>query len=310
MPRFEDEPVRVRYYNPPERPGHAFRPLMLNIDPGSMKLTSERYWGEYAMTWIYDLHYSLLAGRTGRTAVGAAGLAMLVSLASGVWLWWPSRRRLWQALRPRLRPGRVRSTWDLHVLTGAYGLALTVTLTATGVCLALPEQMRGLLGAFAALHELPAPPKGLSAATLPSAAAPEGAVSVASTGPSVSLDAAVSAARLALPAAEVRWIETSGADGAPITVRMHRAGDPGRRFPQARVWIHPVSGSVIAVHDLRAAGAGDAFWSWIHPLHNGEGLGSIGRAVAFLGGLLPALLLITGTMRWRQRKNAAARVLR
>ena len=51
----------------------------------------------------------------------------------------------------------------------------------------------------------------------------------------------------------------------------------------------------------------------MHPLHNGEAFGLAGRLLAFAGGLLPTLLLVTGWLRWRhkcaaRRLSAARRV--
>ncbi|NOS87863.1 MAG: PepSY domain-containing protein [Methylococcaceae bacterium] len=42
----------------------------------------------------------------------------------------------------------------------------------------------------------------------------------------------------------------------------------------------------------------------MHPLHNGEIAGLFGRWVVFIGGLVPAILYVTGFMRWRQKCRA------
>ncbi|RTL29311.1 MAG: PepSY domain-containing protein, partial [Rhodocyclaceae bacterium] len=70
MPLSADAPVLARYYNPPETAGRGFAPLMLSLDPHTLEVTSARFWGDYATTWLFDLHYTLLAGEGGKTAVG------------------------------------------------------------------------------------------------------------------------------------------------------------------------------------------------------------------------------------------------
>ena len=89
-------------------------------------------WGDYFVTFVYDLHYTLLFDKPGKVVVGILGLLMLVSLLSGLWLWWPSRKRWRAALAPVLRDGAVRRIYDLHALGGAYGVVLLIVLALTG----------------------------------------------------------------------------------------------------------------------------------------------------------------------------------
>lgn len=122
--------------------------------------------------------------------------------------------------------------------------------------------------------------------------------------PPLSLDAALEIARQVFPDAELRWVETSGVQGRPISLRFYRAGEPGRRFARNQVWIDPGTGAILAVRDTRQDSAGDRFMDWMHPLHNGEAFGLAGRALAVVGGLLPAVLLVTGWLRWRHKRAA------
>ena len=288
MPLAANAPLMARYYTPPETAGRSFAPLMLTLDPGSLAVTSERFWGDYALTWLFDLHYTLLLDKPGRTAVGIVGLAMLVSLLSGLCLWWPSPARLLAALRPVLRSGGVRKTYDMHVLGGVYGMGVLVVLALTGSALALPDTTRELVGRLSDLRERPALASGL----------------IADGAPAISLDAAVHIAQTRFPGAELRWIETPGAAGRPMAIRLYQPGEPGRRFPRTQVWVDPASGGVLAVHDPVGNTGGETFMDWLHPLHNGEALGPVGRWVACLAGLLPGLLFVTGCLRWCHKRRA------
>ncbi|WP_398308406.1 PepSY-associated TM helix domain-containing protein [Zoogloea sp.] len=288
MPLAPDRPVLARYYNPPETAGRGFAPLMLSLDPHTLAETSHRYWGEYLTTWLYDLHYTLLLGQTGKDIVGYTGLLLLASLVSGLTLWWPSRARLAAALRPVLRGGVVRKVYDLHVLSGAYGLVVLATLALTGTVLALPDTARGVVERLSPLSPAFRGPAGLLE---------EGA-------PGLSLADAVATARTQFPGAELRWIETPGQAGLPVSVRFYRPGEPGRRFARNQVWIDPGTGAVLAVRDTRRNSGGDSFMDWMHPLHNGEAFGLTGRILACIGGLLPTVLLLTGWLRWRHKRSA------
>lgn len=291
MPLAPDRPVLVRYYNPPETAGRGFAPLMLSLDPHTLAETSHRYWGDYLTTWLYDLHYTLLLGQTGRDIVGYTGLLLLASVLSGLTLWWPSRARLAAALRPVLRAGVVRKVYDLHVLSGVYGLLVLATLAFTGTMLALPDVARAAVARLSPLTPAFGAPAGLLAAGEPG----------------LSLADAIAIGRTHFPGAELRWVETAGHAGTPVSLRFHRPGEPGRRFARNQVWIDPGTGAVVALRDTRDNSSGDSFMDWMHPLHNGEAFGLIGRILACVGGLLPTVLLLTGWLRWRHKRSARRR---
>lgn len=307
LPLDDTSPVRARYFAPVERAGRSFAPLVVVLDPASLAVRREGFWGDDVMTWIYDLHYSLLLDRPGGVAVGVLGVVMLGSLAGGIALWWPSRRRWRDALRPTPRPGIVRRIHDLHALAGVYSAVVLLVLALTGAALALPAQARWLLAA-AGLE-----PRASGAAMrhghVPVADGQPGAQDAPPRpGSRLSLDAARVIAAAEFPAADVRWIETSGARGEPVMLRMHQPGEPSRRFPQTRLWLNPVDGRVIGRRDPRQDAAGDTVLAWLHPLHNGEAFGLAGRWLVVVAGIVPVMLLVTGIWRWRHRRHATAAV--
>lgn len=287
MPLSDDSPVMARYYKPPERAGRFFSPLMVTLDPKTLDMTSHRFWGDYAVTWVYDLHYTLLFEENGRTAVGIIGLLMQVSLLSGLYLWWPSKRRLFAALRPQLRNGNARRVYDLHVMGGIYFWPVMLGLAVTGSALALPDQTRSLLGVDGHQHD-----------------PVHGAVPHAMNRKAMDLDVAVRVAQSRFPDAEVRWVESSGVEGKPISVRMFQHGEPGRRFPRTQAWIHPETGEILALNDPMQNKATNSILDWLHPLHNGEAFGMPGRIIVLCAGLVLPLLFVTGLIRWRQKIRA------
>ena len=278
--------IPARYYNPPERAGHAFRPMMVWISPDGGQVLRRDYWGEYAMTFIYDLHYRLLLGETGGTVLGWLGFVLLALLLSGLWAWWP--KGSWKkALRFKRGAHPQRSLRDWHKLTGLSGLLFLLILTVTGIMLALPEESDTALAAF-----------GLSVDAMPHVHP----VTVPSAEP-VSVAQIVRAGRAALPQARLSWIETPPAEGGHFRLRMQAPGDPSFRFPHSYVWVDSNSGEVVAVHDMRQAQAGSMVNNWLHPLHEGSAGGLAGRILVALCGLLPGVLFVTGVLRWRSRRR-------
>lgn len=288
MPLAPDMPVMARYYKPVERAGRHFAPLLVTMEPDTLKITSTRFWGDTLMTWVFDLHYTLLLGKTGLSLVGLVGFVIAAMLVSGMYLWWPSKARFWSAMRIIPRPGIVRRTYDLHNAGGIYTFIILLVLALTGSVLAFPDLSRSIIAPGTELPSPKALPHDAGAGRL-------------------SLDDAVATARKRFPDADVRWIETSGAGGKPVSMRLHQPFEPSFRFPQSRIWLDPVDGKVLAVSDPREASVGATALNWMHPLHNGEAFGLWGRWIAFVSGFVPLMLFVTGLYRWRQKVNARRR---
>lgn len=283
LPHGPDHPIMARYMKPQETAGKSFAPLMVAVNPYSGEVLSSRFWGRTAMTWVYDLHYLLLAGDSGRTVLTLGGIGSLLVLASGVYLWWPAAGKWGRALRPRLRSGFVRQVFDIHVLAGVYGLVVLLPLIVTGVVMEQPEWVKPVVERLS-----------------PVTAAP--AIAPAQGGTAVGADAALAAALARFPQAEPRWVEVPGQGGGAYHIRLFQAGEPGWRFPKTSVWVNGGDGTILDLRDPTRWTAGDAFFGWQHPLHNGECFGLCCRILVAVAGLLPALLLATGVVRWRQKK--------
>ena len=284
--------IPARYYAPPERPGHAFRPMMVWLSPDGGSVPRRDYWGEYAMTFVYDLHYQLLLGPVGGLVLGWSGFGLLALLLSGFWAWWP--RGSWgKALRFRRKAPGLRSLRDWHKLSGLSGLVFLLILTGTGIMLELPQETDA----------------ALAAAGLPVDRAAHGhgshAEQAASLSPGIVPSQAIARARAALPGARVAWVETPPSGGGVYRLRMQVPGDPSFRFPHSFVRVDGASGRVLDIQDARAASAGTVVTNWLHPLHDGSAAGLAGRILVALAGLVPLMLFVTGWMRWRFRSRRA-----
>jgi uncharacterized iron-regulated membrane protein len=291
LPMDASRPLMARYYRPPERAGRHFAPLLVSLDPVSLEITSARFWGDGGMTWLYDLHYTLLLEEDGLALVGWCGLGLGLLLLSGLWLWWPRPGRWREALRlrPRPRPGLL--AFDLHMLAGWSSALVLLVVALSGVGLAWPQPLRGAIAPFSPLAERPQLGGGWLAP--------------GQTG--ISLHEARQRAEARFPGAELRWVESSSGAGEPLMLRLYQPGEPSRRFPHTQLWLDPASGALLAERDPRQLGAGDTLLDWLHPLHNGEALGLAGRWLVLLSGLAPLVLGLSGGLRWWQRRQARAR---
>lgn len=276
--------IPARYYNPPERAGRDFAPMLVWLSPDGAQVLRRDYWGDTAMTFIYDLHYRLLMGKTGAVVLGIAGLAMLLLLLTGLIVWWP-KGALSKALRYKGDAPPLRRVRDQHKLSGLIGLVLLLLLTGTGVMLELPKQSDAVLAFLTGpADSLPSP------------------VSSSWEGRPIPVSSAVAAAHRALPDARLAWIEVPGPGDGAFRLRLQQPGDPSRRFPHSFVWVDQFSGEVLAVHDRDRTGRLSRVNSWLHPLHDGSFAGLGSRIVTVIAGIVPLVLFWTGLAQWRRKR--------
>jgi uncharacterized iron-regulated membrane protein len=287
IPEDPQRAITARHYKPQETEHHGFAPLMVSVDPYSGQVLAKRFWGEFAMTWLYDLHYKLLLDETGKILMAIVGGLLLMSLVSGVYLWWPPLHKLKNALSLKRHASRERLNYDLHKLAGIYSLIVMLVLALTGIALEIPQYVNPLLGQFSPLQASPKPqsfPPQTQQAR-------------------ISLDQAVAAGQARFPQARLCWIETPDGIGGSYRINLRQAGEPSQRFPKTNVWVDQYSGQVLAVSNPDALGGSDTVINWLHPLHTGEAFGLTGRLLVLFSGLLCPVLFITGVIRWLQKRR-------
>lgn len=279
--------ITARYYKPDETAHLAFAPLQVWVNPHTGDVVKSRFWGEYLMTWVYDLHYSLLSDITGRYVIAFLGLFVLFSLFSGLYLWWPSKKSIKHAFTFKRRAKIERKIYDIHKLSGVYGSILLIVVVGTGTMLNFPEFK-------SAVHML-SPAFKLETTT-----------SVTRYDmPRISIDEAVKVAQARFPSASVKWIVTPNDEIGSYRINLKQQGEPSIRFPKTNVWVDQFSGEILAMRDVNVDSAGDTFLRWLHPLHSGEAFGLAGRIIVAFIGLIPFILFYTGTWRWLQKRKIA-----
>lgn len=284
--------IPARYYPPSEGHSHGHHgvdPLMVWFTPDGGDVLRQARWGDYLMTFIYDVHRNLLAGDLGNAIVGWIGIASLMLLVTGLIVWWP--RGSWRkALAYKRHAAPIRRLYDLHKLLGLSSLVLLLILTATGALLALPAEKTWLLGKLIApMTPIPAPS------------------STAKAGSQVPIARALVAAHAALPDARLNWIDVPGPGEGVFRIRARVPSDPTHRFPHSFVFVDQYSGAVLAVHDARKGSASTAINTWIRPLHDASVGGLATRILGVLAGFAPTALFVTGFLRWRRRVVAQRR---
>ena len=237
--------------------------------------------------WLHSFHESLtLREWKGREIVGVIGIAMLISALSGIYLWWP-------AGRIRVRAAGFRRGFalhrNLHYTFGIWGALVLATLSFTGLFLAYQDAGRAVVANFGSVSP-----------------SPRGLQSTSSGGDVIALDEAVAIAQQRVGNAAVIGLGLPAGPRGVYRVNLREAGDTSARSTTV-VFIDPRSRSILQAVDRTTRGGGDTFLSWQRMLHEGSAFGIVWRFLVFLGGMLPALMMVTGLMMWLRRHRRPSR---
>lgn len=240
--------------------------------------------------WLFDLHHYLLMGDAGKLIAGAAGIAALVLVVTGLVIVWPSLRRFAWRLWPR--SGARRDLLAQHRDLGLIFAAPMLVLTFTGVAMIYSGPVKSALYAVTASAPSPAPERP---------AVGQGDIDWA---------AALAAARTAYPGAAPRITSWPVEPGAPASLRLRQPAEwhqNGRTY----LYIDPATSALIGVSDAQRLSAGDRAFNALYPLHAAGVGGRAYDAVSFLTGIVLAVLGCIGAwtfvLRLRdQRRNDQA----
>ena len=270
--------------------------LTLLLDPVTAEMLGELPERSLVRS-IQDLHFDLLAGRTGRAFNGVGALLLLVLCATGLVIWWPGRREWHRALTvdPR-RPWR-RVTWELHRALGFWTFLLIVMWAVTGLAFTFPSSFRAVVDWLSPLTTAQRPTSNSSAGE--------------PLGPSAWSDLVKTAqeeasgwyvARVVLPATDTATVSVLFAQERPTPVGADLRA----------VYLDQYTGQVLPGATVPDPTAGDQIMAWVAPLHMGS-FGGVGVKIAWLVlGLAPAVLFVTGFLiRWSRvvrprRRHVAA----
>ena len=266
--------------NAQPRPGPPQR-VNVYLDPPTAKVLDVASSSGGLVRFLHVLHGSLqIPGGWGRTLVGWLGVAMLLSSLSGLWLWWPTVGRWTRGLRWRRRPD---TNANLHHLFGFWIALPLFMLSLTGAWISFPAFFSALVGQGQARG----PDRAVQARARPAER--------------TTLPVGLAVARAqAVARGAVRTITWPTEQKPDWTVQL--AGERRRTVSVA-------DDNAVAVLTPERAGQGGVA-QLMRRIHDGDGMGPVWQAIIFAGGILPAVLAVTGLIMWwrmRRSKNAQAR---
>ncbi|ULA69531.1 MAG: PepSY domain-containing protein [Nitrospira sp.] len=270
------------------------------VDPYRAQVTGVRNYGahewvpSYLLDIIFQLHFALFLGETGVMTAAVCALFLILSLITGVIVWWPLTGQWRQAFALRWPSSPVRLTFDLHKTFSLYTCLVLGAVLLSGVCMNWNEPFVWVTQQFSPATRGPAQEL---------VSAPKEGVAP------ISPERAVALAAILYP--EGRLSSISMPEDATGVYQVGRQGVPGlsRFWSERIVTVEQYSGAILDIRapDTRRS-AGETFLDWQWPLHSGQAFGMPGRLLVCASGLACPVIYVTGVlMWWRKRRSRRTR---
>lgn len=280
--------VRATAWRPAAGKGRPVRTLLW-LAPDDARLLDRAASDAGLVRFLHILHGSLFIPEWGRPIVGWVGVALLLSSMTGLWLWWPSFGGLRRGLAWR-RQGHFDG--NLHHQAGFWVALPLFVLSLTGAWISFPK----VFSAFDAPDRAagaPAVPGAPSARPEPSRQQRMRAKPMAAPAVDLTRALALAQTRSDAPVVRVSW-------PTDVEPEWTIATGPEERDRQTEIRVDAGSGAVT----VEPPKLGDESLSRLmRRVHDGDGMGMVWQTIIALGGILPAILAVTGiTMWWRTRR--------
>lgn len=242
-------------------------------------------WGprDRVMSFLFDLHAHLLAGERGEQVGGVIALLGALMVLTGVYLWWPTRRRFrWANALPKGWARRKMIEW--HRDLGLLSTPILLVLCLTGGGIVFYAQAGTILNGI--FGDPPLPPE--PAPTLTAARA-------------TPLPEAPLLARVGeeLPDARLVFYYPPQPGSGVHGFRLQR---PCELHPNGRSYVYlDPAGRTLQRTDACALPPGERALHAVYPLHAGKAGSDLYKLLVFLGGLALAAISFSGTVAYGRK---------
>ena len=271
-----------------------YESLFMNPYTGQLVLHEQSEF-EFFRVILY-LHWSLLLKtELGQPIVGVVTLLYVLSLLTGLYLWWPKNKkarrvRFW--FRWKKNTGVKRKNYDLHNILGFYAFSVGLIIAFTGMVWAFPMLDRGLQKLLDGTEE--------STATV----VPVNPIPGRSK--STGLDFIFADMKKKYPAAKAYHFYFPNDSSSIVTVL-------ARYEPTLKTIVmryNTLSGQLLQTSTFEDKSTGEKFRTMNYDIHTGSILGLPGKILAFFGSLISASLPLTGFMIWYNKKWGKRKTIR
>jgi len=238
------------------------------LDPKTAQPIERAGSREGLLSVLHVLHGSLMVPGLGRKVVGWVGVAMLLSSLTGLWLWWPLKGSVRSGLRWNRRPDL---NSNLHFQAGFWISLPLAVLSATGIWISFPAVFSGVRGG------------------------PPGAGPLALDQTNLTAEQASAAAQALASgsAASIAWPTDEKSDWT-VTIK------GGGKSQEVKVADSDAKASLVPAKP-------ETFARTMRQIHDGTGMPLLWQMIIFVGGILPALLALTGILMWLRMRRRRER---
>ncbi len=254
-------------------------PILTAIDPYRGGIVRDGDLSAWPVEWLFVVHEQLLAGPVGEYVIGFEGIVLFVMSATGLWFWWPGRKRFKSGFRVVWR-GNTDLRWrTLHRAAGAAAGPILLVTALTGVLMVWKEPLRDLIGA---------------------AGKPTPAVAEQAGRPLAPLDDLVARARVDFGGTPLRQIRfSSGGRVVAVYLDSDRSIRPDGT---AQYYFNGYDGALLATYIAGVQSTPSELIDWIYTVHTGLWGGWFGRLLLLAGGVVLVGLALTGPWLWYSRR--------
>lgn len=288
---------------PNERPGTPYVLFDLEtgeetfINPYTGELTGKRMHESSLMHVVEEIHRSLYIPVVGRYIVGICTLVLIILTISGLRLWIPKKwKKLKAALTVKFSASLKRQNYDWHNILGFYSSPVIILLAVTGFAITFSMVVVPLLF-FLSFQ----PPKNIGQLMGGKSAYTANARQLT---PAEILDIV----EKEVPEATVRFFAFPKDSTASFRVDVASPGTV-RSGKRDLMMIDQYTGDFVFNSRRDLPNIGQAYLSWLTPIHYGSFGGLATRILACIASLIPTVLFITGLIIWwsRFKKKASRR---
>ncbi|MFC0134066.1 hypothetical protein CR105_10880 [Massilia eurypsychrophila] len=259
------------------------------MDPSTLRVTGERNWGQFGMSrpllmpTLFHIHRYMVAGETGKVTIAVTGVALVLTVLTGMILWWPRLigSAIWNAVTVRHGGSWPRFSFRLHRAGGFFAAPVLLVSALSGIYFNMPDWVTAVVGVISPVTPNP---KLMNQSS--------------GSGEGASVAGAVIAAQAKFPDGRISRVSFPVKTGQPFEIRVRQPGELRQGPGATRISVDSGNAIVLRVIDPERARGGDKFLSWLFPLHTGEAFGLGGRIFISLFGFMPLAFFMTGLVIW------------
>lgn len=259
------------------------------VNPYNGQLSGKRIISSSFIRVVMELHRSLLIPVAGRYIVGLASLCLMILTISGLRLWLPKKwKQLKSVLTVKFSAKFKRQNYDWHNVLGIYSSPVVFMLSLTGFCITFSTLVIPLLFIFSGKN-----PAGLQQVFGAKSAYHKNVVQMP-------LKQVIERVKTQMPDAYIGGLALP-ADKFGVYRFDMVSGHLPKEGKREMISVDQYTGKILLNSRRDFPNVGDAYLSWLTPIHYGSFGGLPTQILALAGGLIPLALFITGFIIWWPR---------